>query len=47
LVILVRVGAEDYLGPLLVGDFIFDNFVDSIFKSLVVGFLANNAGTPA
>ena len=36
-------GQEDYLGPFLVGDFVFDNFVDSFFKSLVVGFSAIDA----
>lgn len=36
-------GKEDYLGSILVGDFDFDYFMGSFFKSMVVGIFTNNA----
>ena len=33
-------GKENYLGSFLVGDFVFNYFMGSIFKSLVVGIFA-------
>lgn len=36
-------GEENYLGPFLVGDFIADNFMGSLFACLVVGIFTNNA----
>jgi hypothetical protein len=44
---LVGMGEEDDLGSFLVGDFVFDYFVGSVFESLVVGFLAVDANVPA
>jgi len=39
----VGMGQKNCLGFFLVGDFIFDYFMGSIPKSMVVGFFANNA----
>ena len=36
-------GKEDYLGPILVVDFVYYYFVDSVSKGMVVDFFANNA----
>ena len=36
-------GKENDLGPILVGDFVFDNLMGAVFKSLVVGFFAVDA----
>ena len=36
-------GKENDLGPILVGDFVFDNFMGAVFKSLVVVFFAVDA----
>ena len=37
------VGKESRLGSILVGNFAFDYFMDSFFKSMVVGVSADNA----
>lgn len=34
---------ENSLGPVLVGDFVFDYFMGSVFKSLVVGIFTGDA----
>lgn len=37
-------GQEDYLGSILVGDFVFNYFMGALSKSVVVGVSANNVG---